>query len=412
MKNYDVIVVGGGAAGLVAAARAGERNLRVLVLEKMNRSGRKLLITGKGRCNITNSLSISEFLACVYPNGKFLRNAFSQFFSAEILDILNRLGVETVLERGNRYFPKSNKAEDVVAAFLKWCKQNFVEIKTRQKVESLLIKDNAIEGVVAGGNTFRAKNVIIATGGMSYPATGSTGDGYELAKNAGHSIVKPQPALVPLETEGNLTKKLQGLTLKNVTASVWVNGKKEAEEFGEMLFTHFGMSGPIILTLSRMVVAELSHKNKVEIHIDLKPALDDKKLDNRLIRDLNEHGKKKLINIFKYWLPAAMIPVFVEVLNLDADKECHQVSAKERKQIRNLMKNFVFTVTGHRNFKEAIVTSGGVPTSEISPKTMASKLVKGLYFAGEIIDVDAQTGGFNLQIAYSTAWLAANSCQK
>ncbi len=409
--KYDVIVVGGGAAGLVAAARAGERGLRILVLEKMNRPGRKLLITGKGRCNITNNLTISEFSKSVYPNGKFLRTAFSQFFSKDIISVLKKLGVETVLERGNRYFPVSNKAEDVQAAFLSWCKQNSVEIKTKQKVDNLLVEDNVIKGVVANGNEYFANNVIIATGGKSYPATGSTGDGYELAKSVGHTVIKPQPALVPLETVGNMAKELQGLTLKNVKASVWVNGKKTAEEFGEMLFTHFGISGPIILTLSRMVVAELYNKNKVEVSIDLKPALDDKKLDDRLIRDLNEHGKKKLINIFKYWLPAAMIPVFIETLQLDADKECHQVSGKERKQIRHLMKNLVFKISKHRSFKEAIVTAGGVATNEISPKTMESKLVKGLYFAGELIDVDGQTGGFNLQIAYSTAWLAANSCQ-
>ncbi len=409
--KYDVIVVGGGAAGLVAAARAGERGLKVLVLEKMNRPGRKLLITGKGRCNITNNLPISEFIASVYPNGKFLRPAFSQFFSKDIIGVLNKLGVETVLERGNRYFPVSNKAEDVHAAFLHWCKQNAVTIKTKQKVESLLVDNNVIKGVVANGNKYFANNVIIATGGKSYPATGSTGDGYELAKSADHTIIKPQPALVPLETTGNMAKELQGLTLKNVKASVWVNGKKAAEEFGEMLFTHFGISGPIILTLSRVVVAELANKNNVEISIDLKPALDDKKLDERLIRNLNEHGKKKLINIFKHWLPSAMIGVFIDTLQLDADKECHQVSGKERKQIRNLMKNLVLQVNNHRPFKEAIVTAGGVATNEISPKTMESKLVKGLYFAGELIDVDAKTGGFNLQIAYSTAWLAANSCR-
>ncbi len=409
--SYDLIIAGGGAAGLVAAARAGERGLRVLVLEKMNRPGRKLLITGKGRCNITNNLPVGEFIKSVYPNGKFLRPAFSRFFSKDIISVLNKLGVETVLERGNRYFPASNKAEDVHTAFLNWCKQNSVEIKTKHKVEKLLIKDNVINGVVANGKEYFANNVIIATGGKSYPATGSTGDGYELAKSAGHKIIKPQPALVPLETSGNMAQELRGLTLKNVKASVWVNGKKKAEEFGEMLFTHFGISGPVILTLSRLVVSELADKNTVEISIDLKPALDDKKLDERLIRNLNEHGKKKLVNIFKHWLPSAMISVFINTLQLDADKECHQVSGKERKQIRNLMKNLVFKISNHRPFKEAIVTAGGVATNEISPKTMESKLVKGLYFAGELIDIDAKTGGFNLQIAYSTAWLAANSCQ-
>jgi predicted Rossmann fold flavoprotein len=252
--------------------------------------------------------------------------------------------------------------------------------------------------------------VILATGGKSYPATGSNGEGYELAKAIGHTIEKTRPSLVPLETEGSLAKKLQGLNLKNVRASVWSNGKKVGEDFGELLFTHFGLSGPIILTLSRVAVDELHANHQVEITIDLKPALDEQKLDARLIRDLNEHGKKKVINLFPSWLPSSMIPVFIELTGLDPDKECHQVSSKERKQIRFLMKNFKFSVTRHRSWNEAIITAGGVSTSEISPKTMESKLISGLFLAGEMIDVDAETGGFNLQIAYSTGWLAGNSC--
>jgi predicted Rossmann fold flavoprotein len=251
--------------------------------------------------------------------------------------------------------------------------------------------------------------VILATGGKSYPATGSNGDGYELARTVGHSIERLRPSLVPLETEGMVAQQLQGLTLKNVRISVWVNEKKRGEDFGEMIFTHFGLSGPIILTLSRMVVDELHLQNKVEISIDLKPALDEQKLDLRLIRDLDEFGKKQISNIFSNWLPSSMIPVFLELLAIDPEKEGHQVSSKERKQIRHLLKNFRFTINGHRSFKEAIITAGGVPTSEISPKTMESKLVRGLYFAGEMIDLDAETGGYNLQIAYSTGWLAGKS---
>ena len=252
----------------------------------------------------------------------------------------------------------------------------------------------------------------MATGGKSYPATGSNGEGYELARRVGHSVVKARPALVSLETKGDLAQKLQGLNLKNVKATVWVNGKKRADDFGEMIFTHFGLSGPIILTLSREVVRELQDKNRVEVSIDLKPALDEQKLDTRLIRDLNEHGNKKLLNIFKLWLPSSMIPVFVELLNIDTEKECNQVSSKERKQILYLMKNLVFKISNYRSFKEAIITSGGINTKEISQKTMESKIVKSLYFAGEMIDLDAETGGYNLQIAYSTGWLAGNSCMK
>jgi predicted Rossmann fold flavoprotein len=298
---------------------------------------------------------------------------------------------------------------DVLRALLKWVKETGVEIRCGQRVEKLIFEDSLIEGVKANGEEIPGRNVILATGGKSYPVTGSTGDGYELARQVGHTIEKPIPALVPLETKGSVAQKLQGLNLKNVKAVVWIDGRKAGEAFGEMIFTHFGLSGPIILTLSRIVVAALQNNQNVEISIDLKPALDEQKLDNRLIRDLNEHGKKRLDNIFRNWLPASMIPVFIELLELDPEKECHQVSGKERKQIRNLMKNLRFEISHNRSFKEAIITAGGITTTEISPKTMESKLISGLYFAGEIIDLDAETGGYNLQIAYSTGWLAGNS---
>lgn len=410
MNQFDVIVIGAGPAGLVAAARAGERGAKVLVLEKMKQEGRKLLITGKGRCNITNDKQIREFITHVYPNGKFLRNAFSKFFSSDIIEILEKYGVKSTLERGGRYFPESNQSADVLKALLMWCKESNVEIRCGYRVESIDSKDNEITGVTVNGQSIAANNVIIATGGKSYPATGSNGEGYELVKKLGHTVQNIRPALVPLETEGELAQSMQGLNLKNVKAEVWSNGKKMGEDFGEMLFTHFGLSGPIILTLSRIAVDELKNGNKVEITVDLKPALDDQKLDNRLIRDLNEHGKKKVVNSFKFWLPTTMIPVFIKELGIDPEKECHQVSGKERKQIKNMMKNLRFTVTKHRGYKEAIITAGGVATNEISPKTMESKLVKGLFFAGEIIDLDAETGGYNLQIAYSTGWMAGDSC--
>ncbi|RLD91275.1 MAG: aminoacetone oxidase family FAD-binding enzyme [Bacteroidetes bacterium] len=409
MDKYDVIVIGAGPAGLLAAGRAAELGGNVLVLEKMKQPGRKLLITGKGRCNITNSAPISEFITHVYPKGRFLKNAFSQFYSKEIIGLLRKYGVDVKLERGGRYFPADNKAADVLKALLKWVEKSGVEIRCNHKVEELLIENNKIVGLRANGRTFKARHVVLATGGKSYPATGSTGDGYRLAKEAGHTLELARPALVPLETAGNMAQQLQGLNLKNVKAVVWSNHKKIGEDFGEMIFTHFGLSGPIILTLSRMVVDELQKDNKVEISIDLKPALDDQKLDKRLLRDLNEHGKKQVSNIFRSWLPASLIPVFIDLLKLDPAKPCHQVSAKERKQIRVLLKNLRFTVTKSRSFKEAIITAGGVPTNEITAKTMESKLVKGLYFAGEIIDLDAETGGYNLQIAYSTGWLAGNS---
>ncbi len=412
MNNFDVIVIGAGPAGLLAAGRAADLGAKALVLEKMRQPGRKLLITGKGRCNITNNAAIGEFINHVYPNGRFLRNAFSQYFSKDIIELLNKYGVESTLERGGRYFPASNSSADVLKALLKWVNELQVEIRCGHRVKKLIVENNVIQGTQANDQKFLASHIILATGGNSYPATGSNGEGYELAKQLGHKIETVRPALVPLETDGNVAQQLQGLNLRNVKAVVWVNDKKAGEDFGEMIFTHFGLSGPIILTLSRIVVAELHKKSKVEITIDLKPALDEQKLDNRLIRDLNEHGKKKVVNIFKNWLPSSMIPVFIELLELNPDKECHQVSSKERKKIRNLMKNLRFKINNHRSFKEAIITSGGIPTNEISPKTMESKLIKGLYFAGEMIDLDAETGGYNLQIAYSTGWLAGNSYTK
>jgi len=410
MSNFDVIVVGAGPGGLLAAGRAAELGGKVLVLEKMRQEGRKLLITGKGRCNITNNSAIDDFITHINPNGRFLRNVFSQFFSTDIIDLLHKQGLETTLERGGRYFPASNKSADVLQALLKWVNKLNVEIRCGHRVEKLFVENDAIQGIQANGQKFIARHVILATGGNSYPATGSNGEGYELARRVGHSIVKVRPALVPLETEGGVAQKLQGLTLKNIKAAVWVKNKKASEDFGEMIFTHFGLSGPIILTLSRIVVDELHKNNKVEITIDLKPALDEQKLDRRLLRNLNEHGKKKISNVFRYWLPKTMIPVFFDLLGLDPEKECHQISSKERKQIRYLLKNLRFRITNHRPFKEAIITAGGVSTKEIFSKTMESKVVKGLFFAGEMIDLDGETGGYNLQIAYSTGWLAGNSC--
>ena len=408
MEKYDLIVVGGGPAGMVAAARAAECGKSVLLLEKMRNTGRKLLITGKGRCNITNSAPISEFITHVFPNGRFLKKVFNQYYSKDILAILGRYKVDVTLERGGRYFPTSQKAKDILDALLNWCRDTKVEIRCGQKVEEIISEEDVVRGVISNGKKILADKVILATGGMSYPATGSTGDGYALAKSLGHTISKPIPALVPLETEGDLAQQLQGLNLRNSKAVIWSNGKKMSEAFGEMLFTHFGLSGPIILTLSRIAVTELQQNNQVEITIDLKPALDEQKLDLRLQRDLNEHGKKKLVNTFKQWLPSKLIPVVLDYLKIDGDKECHQVSAKERKQIRYLMKNLPFKVSNYRSFKEAIITAGGVPTNEITAKNMESKLIKGLHFAGEVIDLDAETGGYNLQIAYSTGWVAGN----
>ncbi|MBN1253616.1 MAG: NAD(P)/FAD-dependent oxidoreductase [Bacteroidales bacterium] len=413
MNNYDVIVVGAGPAGIIAAGRAAELGAKVLLLEKKERAGRKLLITGKGRCNITNKSYKSEHFKNIFPDGKFLKHAYSTFFVDDILQLLESHGLETSVERGSRVFPTSDNAGDVLKALMSWLSEKKVDIRYKSKVTEIITENKAISALKFLYNSeiyeVSAKSVIVAAGGNSYPATGSDGQFYKVIENIGQKIEKVRPALVPLNTEGDIAEKLMGLSLKNANASLWVGGKKIKEEFGEMLFTHFGLSGPIILTLSRFVVDELMKNNKVEISIDLKPALDDQKLDNRLVRDLNENGKKQIANVFKLWLPAKLIPVFLELTKIDASKECHQISAKERKEIRVLMKDFRLNVTGSRSFKEAIITAGGVSTKEIDSKTMESKIVKNLFFAGEIIDLDANTGGYNLQIAYSTAWLAAQS---
>lgn len=416
MNNFDVIVIGAGVAGLIAAGRAAALGTNVLVVEKMRRPGIKLLITGKGRCNITNTDNIENFMKNVHPNGRFLKHALYTFFSKDIIELLHKYGVETVVERGGRIFPASNKSSDVLNALVSYAREHGTEFRYDCKVTKLLTNQDSITGVeiIETGQKMQitAKKVIICTGGKSYPATGSTGDGYALAKAVGHTIERPFPALVPIVTKGNIAEQLQGLALKNVKATVWMNGKKRNESFGEMLFTHFGLSGPIILTLSRFIVKELINNNKIYISIDLKPALDVVKLDKRLLRDLNDYGKKQIDNIFKLWLPAKLISVFIKECGINPTKEGHQITGQERNKIKSLMKDFKFEVTGHRPFKEAIITAGGLSTKEIEPKTMQSKLVKNLYFAGEVINVDANTGGYNLQIAYSTGWLAAETCVK
>ncbi len=414
MKSYDVIVVGAGAAGMLASISAAENGANVLLLEKMSREGRKMLISGKGRCNITNTAYQSEFFKKIHPKPKFLKHAFSTFFSKDILNLLSEKGLKTKEERGGRVFPESDKAADVVNALLQTVKERNIDIKTNAKVEEIITENKTIKAVKVNingkSNTLNTNNVIICTGGKSYPATGSTGDGYLLAKRLGHTITELRPALVPLKTEGSIAEKLQGLGLKNSNVSVWVDNKKVKSEFGETMFAHFGLTGPVILTLSKVAIDAFDKQKKVEISIDLKPALDEQKLDNRLQRELNESGKKQIRNVLRNLLPAKLIPVVLELTKIDPYKECNQVSGKERKKIRVLLKDFRLKVSGHRSYKEAIVTAGGVETNEIDSKTMMSKLIKNLFFAGEVIDLDAETGGFNFQIAFSTGWLAGKSC--
>jgi len=413
MQSYDIIVVGAGAAGLIAAGRAGELGAKVLVIEKNQAPGRKLLITGKGRCNITNTAPVNEYFKKIFPNPRFLKHAFGVFFTKDILRLLESQGVSAMEERGGRVFPVTEKSQDVVNALQNYARLNQAEMLFNTRVKKLHVFRGALQGVeVLVGNqlkSFGCKKVILTTGGRSYPATGSTGDGYALAQQAGHSIEPLLPALVPLETYGDTAQRLQGLSLKNVRASLLVNGQLAGEEFGEMLFTHYGLSGPIILTLSRLAVAAIRKNSRVEVSIDLKPALNEKILDARLLRDLNEHGRKKIENLFRLWLPSAMSAVFQEITNIPSGTEGHQVNASMRKAILRLKKDFRFVIRGSRSFKEAIITAGGVRTSEVHSKTMESKLLPNLYFAGELLDLDADTGGYNLQIAWSTGWLAGQS---
>lgn len=412
-SDFDIIVIGGGAAGMIAAGRAAMNGADVLLVEKMRQTGRKLLITGKGRCNISNDAPRSEYFKNIFPNGRFLKHAFSSFFSGDIVQLLEENGVPTTVERGNRIFPSSNSAKDVQEGLMHWLKKNNVQVMLNASAQKLIVENNKIKGVRVRlenkNQDLFCQSLILCSGGKSYPATGSTGDGYKLAQEIGHTIITPRPALVPLEVTGDVASRLQGLSLRNIRAVLWVNDRKCKDEFGELLFTHFGLSGPVVLTLSRFAVEELDKKSKVRLSIDLKPALDEQKLDVRLQRDIDTHGKKQLGNLFREWLPAKMIPVFLDLLQLDPNKEAHQVNAKERKRILLLMKNLCFEVSNYRGFKEAVITSGGISTEEVDNKSMQSKIIQGLYFSGEILDLDANTGGFNLQIAFSTAWLAADS---
>lgn len=406
MTQRTVVVVGGGAAGLMAAGQAARGGARTLLLEKMKRPALKLGITGKGRCNITNVAEMDDFLARFGPSGRFLRQAFARFFNRDLMALCREIGLDLVTERGGRVFTASGQATDVVYALLRWLREEGVRILRQNAVDRLLIEQGRITGVAAGDRRWPCDAVVLATGGASYPATGSSGDGYALAQAAGHRLVAIRPALVPLETAGDTAGRLAGLTLRNIRARLLIDGKKARDISGELTFAEYGLTGPVVLTLSGQAVDALRAGHRVEMAIDLKPALDEKKLDARLLRDLAARGKEPCASLLRGLLPREMVPVCLDQAQVPPERTGANVTARERRRLRLWLKDLRLPISGHRPLGEAIVTAGGVDTREIDPRTMESRLVRGLYLAGEVLDLQADTGGYNLQAAFSTGWLA------
>ncbi|HAE92733.1 hypothetical protein SAMN02745784_00297 [Tissierella praeacuta DSM 18095] len=403
--NEKVCVVGAGPAGIIAAGIAGSRGKDVILIDKNERIGKKLFITGKGRCNITNNAPIEDFFDNVMKNKNFLYSSFYSFSNRDIINLLETYGLKTKVERGNRIFPESDKSSDVIKAFQKFLSDNKVNILLNTNVNSIDIKNRKFI-VNTNNDEMTFDKLVIATGGKSYPSTGSTGDGYKFAETFGHSITKIRPSLVPIEIKEDWIKDLQGLSLKNVTLSAHSKKRLLYEEFGEMIFTHYGISGPIVLSISNYLYRYIN--DGIRLLIDLKPALDNKKLDDRILRDFELNNNKKIKNSLDDLLPQKLIPIIIFLADIDPEKIVNQITKEERLKLLNSIKEFPLNFKSFRPIEEAIITSGGVVTKEINPSTMESKLVEGLYFAGEVIDVDALTGGYNLQIAYSTGYLAGN----
>ena len=407
MNKFDVIVLGGGPAGMIAAGTAAEQGRKTLLIEKNDKLGKKLFITGKGRCNITNAAEKEEFFDNLTRNPKFFLGSFSRFSNKDLITFFEDLGMRTKVERGNRVFPESDRSSDVIKALTKYLDRNNVTVKLGQKVKSIISEENIIKGVLLeNGQELFCDSLVICTGGLSYPVTGSTGDGYSFGKKLGHKIVEPMPSLVPLLTAGTTAQELQGLSLKNVNVTVKIDEKNVFEDFGEMLFTHFGLTGPIILSASFYVVPFLKKNKKILISIDLKPALDETALDKRLLRDFEKNTNKQFKNALDELFPGKLVPIMIKLSGINPEKQVNIITKEERKGLVKLIKSFDFIITGTRPVSEAIITSGGIDVKEINPKTLESKLIKGLYFAGEVIDLDAYTGGFNLQIAFSTGRMA------
>ena len=402
----NVIVVGGGAAGMMAAVFAARNGQNVQLLEKNEKLGKKLFITGKGRCNITNAADIEDLFTAVISNPKFLYSGFYSFTNQQVIDFFEELGVKTKIERGERVFPVSDHSSDVIAAFSRELKLLGVSVSLHTEVRELLCEQDKVCGVLlTNGKKMKADAVIVATGGISYPSTGSTGDGYRFAKETGHRVTELLPSLVPMEVRQWYAKELQGLSLRNIEISITDGKKKLYEEFGEMLFTHYGVTGPVILSASS-VVGKTLRKKELTLHIDLKPALSEEQLDKRILREFDANHNKQYKNSIDSLFPAKLKPIMIELSEIEPEKKVNEITKEERQRLVHLIKDFTMTLTGLRSYNEAIITKGGVSVKEIDPGTMESKKMKGLYFAGEVLDLDAVTGGYNLQIAWSTGYLA------
>ena len=405
-----VIIIGGGAAGLMSAVAAISNNSEVTIYEGNEKLGKKMYITGKGRCNLTNACDISEYFDNIVSNDKFLYSALYSFTNDDVIKFFEDNGCPIKIERGNRAFPVSDKSSDIIKTLEKYLRRNGVKIVLNTRVESVITKEEKVSGVkLDAGNVDRCDRLIIATGGKSYQATGSTGDGYRFAKELGINVTPLRPSLVPLEAKEDYIRRLQGLSLRNVELTIYNNKKTVYKDFGEMLFTHFGVSGPLVLSAGSRIGELLEDGSNLNAAIDLKPALSYKKLEDRIIREIDANKNKEIKYLLSSLLPAKMVDVFIDLLNINKHLKLNEFTKNNRTDLINLLKAFPFTITGLRGFNEAIITQGGIDVSEINPSTMESKKIKGLYFAGEVIDIDALTGGYNLQLAFSTGHLAGES---
>jgi predicted Rossmann fold flavoprotein len=409
-SKKQIIVIGGGPAGLMAAGQAALRGARVTLLEKKDQPALKLRLTGNGRCNLTNMAPLDQFLLHFGRNGKFLRPAFAKFFEPQLWSFFEEIGVRLTKDETARVYPRSNNANEVADALIKWAVRCGVYIVYNSPVKEIIIIGNRITGVRLNKTVRDANAVVIATGGASYPSTGSSGDGYALARSLGHTIITIRPASVPLKTSAPIIPKLSGISINSVRAKVKANGKVIVSDSGDLLFTHFGVSGPVILNISRYCVDLIMKGIKPTLTIDLSPGYDEKELDRDLLNKMKSHGKGQIQTILAEFIPHKMAALSLPEISIEPEKTCSQISAEERGEIRHFLKNFELQITGHRSFESAMVTAGGVNLKEVEPDAMGSRLIRGLYFAGEVLDLDADTGGFNLQSAFSTGWVAGRAC--